>query len=57
MRHFDSYIPKEGIQNPEGFQVPEYAVLYSATDIDDPDKEAIAGLIESEFIAYKQGRV
>lgn len=57
MRHFDSYIPKEGIQNPEGFQVPEYAVLYSATDINDPDKEAIAGLIESEFIAYKQGRV
>lgn len=57
MRHFDSYLPKETIQNPEVFEVPEYAVLYSATDISDPDKEATSGLIEGEFNAYKQGRV
>lgn len=57
MKHFDSHIPKEAVQKLEGFQVPEYAALYSTADISDPSKEAISGLIETEFMVYKQSRV
>lgn len=57
MKHFDSYIPKEAIQDPNDSRVLEYVVLYSTADISDPDQEAISGLIEMEFMVYKQGRV
>lgn len=57
MKHFDSHLSKERIQNSEDSQLSGDAPLYGVTSVVGPREESICCLIDIEYTAYKQNRV
>lgn len=56
-KHFDNYLSKEGIHNVEDTQISGDSSFYGVSDVANPGKELINGLIDLEYMRYKKSRV